>query len=475
MRRASLAALLFLCACGARSDEHASQLRSAAMRELKHGDLGQALTLTERALELETSESNPVEQADLRLLRGEILLLLRQRDKATPVVNEALPATAPFAALRAKQQCLKGHLQVLDNRLDEARVTLAQAEKLADAAGDPHVAFSARGLRGQALLRLQRWDEGEEALAELAADAERVGDDYHHAIALINLGMSRRVRDRFDAAVPYFEQAASLQGVPPRLRALALTNAGVSYSRLGDYDRAIGMQARAVEVHKASAPVFLVQALGELGTSYYLKGDTKQAIENLKRALEVASEAKLSRDAELWAAHLAVVYTQLGMWDEAERFNRQSRELNTTDDTARLVYNTLYDADIAAGRGDRVRAAEFYEEALRSDSTDPFIKSDAHAGLARIAVADGKMRQASKEFESALEIIERTQTGLLKTDYKLTYLTRLSSVYDQYVDALVSQRQFDRALEIADSSRARVLAERHGVSADRRHSAAEFK
>jgi hypothetical protein len=53
----------------------------------------------------------------------------------------------------------------------------------------------------------------------------------------------------------------------------------------------------------------------------------------------------------------------------------------------------------------------------------------------------------------------------MRTDYKLSYLTRLIHFYRVYVDALVEQGQIERALEIADSSRGRVLAERQGVPA----------
>src|SRR5262249_31951454 len=47
-------------------------------------------------------------------------------------------------------------------------------------------------------------------------------------------------------------------------------------------------------------------------------------------------------------------------------------------------------------------------------------------------------------------------------DYKITFLSRLISFYQDYIDALIEQNAVDRALEVAESSRARVLAERFG-------------
>jgi CHAT domain-containing protein len=69
-----------------------------------------------------------------------------------------------------------------------------------------------------------------------------------------------------------------------------------------------------------------------------------------------------------------------------------------------------------------------------------------------------------QHFAAALETVEKTRSDLMRTDYRLSYLTRLIDFYRAYVDALVDQGQTERALEIADSSRGRVLAERQGVA-----------
>jgi CHAT domain-containing protein len=100
---------------------------------------------------------------------------------------------------------------------------------------------------------------------------------------------------------------------------------------------------------------------------------------------------------------------------------------------------------------------------------------DAHAGLATVARHQGQTSLAARHFEAALGTIERTRSGLLKTDYKISYLTALITFYQSYVDTLLQQGQVDRALEIADSSRGRVLAERQGGSAPARTSASQFR
>src|SRR4029077_15142259 len=82
---------------------------------------------------------------------------------------------------------------------------------------------------------------------------------------------------------------------------------------------------------------------------------------------------------------------------------------------------------------------------------------------------------AARHFESALNVIEQTRSELLKTDYKLSYLTQLISFYQSYVEALLGEVLTDRALEVADASRGRVLAERQGGKAPARIGAAAFR
>ena len=71
--------------------------------------------------------------------------------------------------------------------------------------------------------------------------------------------------------------------------------------------------------------------------------------------------------------------------------------------------------------------------------------------------------------------MEKTRSALLKTDYRLSFLTRVIQFYRAYVDFLVASGQDARALEVADSSRGRVLSERLGVAAPTRVPASVFR
>jgi hypothetical protein len=162
---------------------------------------------------------------------------------------------------------------------------------------------------------------------------------------------------------------------------------------------------------------------------------------------------------------------QSEQWDEAARFNDEARRLNPPNRANKLVFNTLHAARIAAGRGRRGEARVLFHEVLSVTDGGPAVQWAAHDGLAGLALADGRPGEAARHFETALDTIERTRSDLLKADYRLSFLAQLIRFYRAYVDVLVAQGAVERALEIADSSRGRVLAERHGVAPPSRASA----
>jgi CHAT domain-containing protein/Flp pilus assembly protein TadD len=377
-------------------------------------------------------------------------------------------------------------VQLADRRFDDA---LKLARRVAEIAPrDQQLRFDAEPLAGQILFQTGRWDEGEALLTETVRAASVARDRYHEAFALHQLGMGQFVRNRFDQALAYFERVLTFSDLSAMsIYAKALNNAGMCYSRLGQFERAIEVQRRAVDLqsrHPRSADY--EQALGQLGNTFLLQQDAhdgrqygrpavSEGMAYVKRAFEVARDAEISADATLWAVNLAVAHIASGDWDEAERYNEEAKRLRTATGSGNAVYYTYNSAEIARGRQQFVAASRLYEQALGAQNIPPAVSWWAHTGLAKTALAQADPSRAAQHFETALNIIERTRSDLLKTDFKLSYLTQLISFYQAYIDALLRQGQTERALEIADSSRGRVLVERQGGKPPARTTAESFR
>lgn len=455
------AALVSACA---NPEARLERLYDSARQDAWRGALVEALGRTDEGLK--AAERNQEWSWKFRLLRAEVLILRRDLAGANALLAQAPPADPRFAAAAARHTYLKAQAQLAQGRLDESMATLTAARRQAESASAADVLLDADILHGQALLRSRKWAEAEALLQGAAVRAAGDRDAYHQAVALHNLGMGRVVRNRFDEALVFFERVLDLKALEPyTVYATALTNAGLSYARLGQFEQATAVQRRAVESHQTrGAPMYLEQALGELGNTWVLQGDAREGLKHLTRAFEVATSARLDADAALWAGNVATAAVAIGDLDRAEQFNRDAIRLKTATKGSTL-YNTLNAALIALGRGRAPDAKRLYEEALRASAAEPAAQWEAHAGLAKTALAAGDARAAAGHFDDALRTIQRARSDLLKAEYRLTFLTRVIRFYQDYVDTLVAGGQTDRALAVADSSRAVVLAERMGGNA----------
>ena len=449
------------------------QLRNEGVQALRSGDLSSAQSSAERGLALAGSPSS-LRGWTFRLIRAESLLLQLRPTDARIDLSESLPPSADFDSVRARQKYLLAKAQVAEGSLIKALSIVEEGRRLSSTSD---VQLDLDELAGQIRLRLGRRVEAESLLTGAIAKAARIGDRYHQALALNDLGMGRLASNRFDEAVPWFERVLSLTDLEPlTIYAVSLFNAGICYAQLGEYERAVALQRRAVEIYERRGPQSrLEQAVGALGRTYLLLGDAERALPYLRRAFDVASTIHADADAALLAGNVAEALIVLREWDGASRFNDDAIRISKAGGTTKQIWYTLNAANIALGSGRPGVAGQLYEDVIASSAGEPIVRWNANAGLARLAIADRNNRRAADYFERALQIIEQTRSDLLKTDYKLSYLNNLIQFYSEYVDALIAQGRIDRALEIADSSRGRILAERQRTASPASATAASFR
>ena len=477
-RLAGLAALLLvLASCSARTDRQLQDLYDSGSKQLLLGELDRARELANRGLNIANRQPATAWPWKFRLLLDEIRLIDRRLSEPFPALDESIPESSEHAWVRARQRFLKGQHHLVRSNLADAIAALDATAALAKSVSATDVFIDAEILKGVALIRLGRASEGDATLSAAAQAAKSSGDRFREASATMNRGAGYLVRDRYDEALPFFEAVMSMTDLSAYMvYAVALRNAGVCYARLGDFDRAIAVERKSVEVNEQRGPrVYLEQALGVLGATYLLKGAYAEAIQYLQRAFDVATAAGLVEDAARWADNLTTAHASLGQWDEAERMNREATHLNQRAGTRTFIYNTFHRAEIAVGRGQTGDATKLYEEVLADSTTPPALAWDVHVELGNLGASAGDLNAASRHYRNALDVIEHTRSELLNTDYRLSFLTRLIRFYERYIDVLVERGELDEALTVADSIRARVLAERHGVAAPPRPTAAVFR
>ncbi len=470
-----LASFLAAYACTPPSDRDHQQTLESGRLAILRGELPRAQALASQGLALTEGNTTSRWPWEFRLLSAEVLLAKRELPAARAMLEARIPSDPGLDSLRGRQLFLRARTKLAERQLKEA-LQLSE-DALASAAEDRDLSLDIGAFQGQLLFQLGRWDDAERRLNEIALRAAEAKDRYHEAFAWHQLGTSQLVRNRFDQALALFERVLSFADLSDMtMYSAALNNAGICYSRLGLSDQAVAIQRRAIEsFQRRNAPTEHAQALGTLGNTYLLRGDPRTGLSYLQQSFKVANDAQMTAAAAVNAGNLAMAYIELQQWDAAARANEEAKMLRSATGGGGSIYNTLNSATIAAGREQFDEASGLFEQVVASPQAPPPVLWEAHAGLAGIAAALDQPDRAAREFEAALNVIETTRTGLLKTDHKLSYLAQLMSFYQRYVEMLIQQGRADRALEIADASRGRILAERHLVEAPRRSSVAAFR
>ncbi len=467
-----LAAMVALAACAGPSLE---RIRLDAEAALARGQLAEAERLIAAGAAKADGQPVSIDRWRFRLLSAEVQLARLDLDDAAATLDEVPPEEAALESMHGRRHWLLAKLHVLRGEVKDAIGALETAR--ARTGGDRSLGFDVDVLASQLQFMSGRWSEAEQGLHALIAAAAAAGDRVHQAQALNNMGMGYLVRGRADEALPWFERVIALDELDhTTIVGQALNNAGISYARLGQFERAIDYQQKAIEIHKGGRQLDYAQALGELGSTYFVQGDAGRGLPVVQEALRIATEAGLSSEAVLWARNLAGVYAQAGDWDAAERYNEEASRLAPSQSGSRRAYALVTSAVIAAGRGRTEEARALYGQALTAAEDVPAVRWMSHEGLANLAAATGNAAEASRQFELALQTVEQTRSALLRADYRISFASRLITFYRSYVEFLMDQGRVERALEVADASRARVLAERQGVApAAGRVSAAALK
>lgn len=449
-----MACSLFLVyGCGLPNQEGAYQ---NAVRALHNANSTEALALT-RALEHSCQQGSEC-RFRARLLEAEILLSERQLPSAASILSENLPESLNAPGLRARRSMLQGAVQVAAGRYQAAEAPLRAAQELASSVGAWDVLVDAETWDGQLLFRSGHADKAEDVFRRASAEAAAKGDAYREAIALNGLSMIRLRENRFDEAIPGFSriiQSAERSGLQ-RVLSIASTNLGICYSNLGNFEEALACLRRGLGLLGESglAP-YRMSLLGEIGNTYLGQGDAKQAIPFYQKALGLA---KTDEDTALWSRNLASAFVETKNWDAAEKSNQRAVTLvKEPEAKARILRNA---AAIADGNGRFTEACGLYREAIHLGENNPSVLWESHAGLADTYTRMGDDGAADGEFAKALEVIDKSGAGVASADNKLTFFAALNGFYQNYVGALIRRHADQRALEVADSSRARILFQR---------------
>jgi CHAT domain-containing protein len=320
---------------------------------------------------------------------------------------------------------------------------------------------SARGI-----LAMQRghYSEAQTFFERVLIVARESNDLLGESNALVNLSWSGLEQTHFDQALDWAAAAwkvATDQGFKGTAQT-ALGNMAWAYYKLGDPEKARDMFANAKD--DASKLGDLAHEVLWLTDEGYIFMDSQEFIEakqSFKDSLDIARRINSPQDVTNALMSLAFVSEQTGQLDDAKRYADEALQNARADGNGRdVVYPRLVEGRVAARRNDPTGAEAAFREVAQSKDTPVFLKWEAERSLARLYEDEKQTRPADAEYRTALSTFEEARCSLHeRVDSRLPFLSNAARIYEDYIHFLVTQNKTDEALRVADSMRARTLAE----------------
>ena len=291
-----------------------------------------------------------------------------------------------------------------------------------------------------ALIHLANVEIDENRLDRAEPLLERAREvDPMSAPVLIGLGKVASGRRDYAAAVGFFEEALHLAPGATEIH----YPLGLAYRGLGDQESA---ERHMLQRGTKRAPIDdpLMATLETLatgwrihqnrGTTLFQKGSYDLALEEFRRAVELATDEPIARN------NLGSALTALGDFEGAEREYRAALDIDAADSMAHFNLGTL-----RAQAGRDPEAIEHYRAAL--DSNPDYLK--ARFNLANALCRVGEFEDAAAQYARVVERDERNSVARLGEALALVRVRRYAEALERLeagVQALPEDRPLRHAL-----------------------------
>jgi len=158
--------------------------------------------------------------------------------------------------------------------------------------------------------------------------------------------------------------------------------------------------------------------------------------------------------------NLAIVELKSGQYDQAERYVQEALALErASNDRPMELYSLMTEGFIAAVKGDYVRAKADFREVMRDKASDSPLQWQAELSIAKVLAEEKQWASAEEYFKKSMATIEATRATIQREEFRLTFMTRTIEYYEAYISFLSLRREVEKALNVAEVSRAQTLAE----------------
>jgi len=351
-----------------------------------------------------------------------------------------------------------------ERAIDFQEKSLAICREINDRQGEG----ASRGNLGIAYRSLGQYEQGITEHKEHLLICQEIKDRLGEATSLGNLGSAYGSLGEYERAISFQEKSLAIcREIKDRLgESTSLRNLGSAYRSLGEYEPAIAFHEQSLvicrEINNRQGEA---NSLGNLGNAYYSLGAYERAIAFHEQYLDISREIKDCLGEASSLRSLGNAYYSLEKYEQAITVHEKSlaieREIKhpqgevATLNNIALAHHELHQTE---------KAIEKYRDCLKitkreTNVTMPPECFTAGNNLGNIGLTQGDWHLALEGYEPALQAVEQLRKGSTTDKRRQKILEDAISVYANAIQCYINLKQYDKAVETADRSRSRHLAD----------------
>jgi len=360
---------------------------------------------------------------------------------------------------------LRGLAYARLHQFAEAGRAIADAKRLCQGKSDPECGDVIQ-TTGLVALEQAQFPVAQQALEESLAFARQHNDRFLEATSLLNLGAVFLAEEHFDQAIDWSDAARNASATlgARDVELVAINNIGWAYYGLGESEKALELFFEAEKQAVALGDLFNQEnELTNIGYIYMAEDKLDLADRSFRDALAIAQKIESKEDIFNALRARALVSEQIGALDRANEYADQAISIARAAGNRRDELYPLLVKGLIAAKSHSAATEKILREVEGDEKTSPSLKWRAEHALAQFYDDENHSDKANLEYRQALATFESARSSLLRDDTKLPFFSNAASIYGDYVHFLVKRGKTQEALQWADFSRARTLAEGLGV------------
>jgi class 3 adenylate cyclase/tetratricopeptide (TPR) repeat protein len=394
--------------------EAAGHLGEAGRRSLARADMPAAANLLERAIRLLPSDDQLRPRLMIELL--DAVRELGQFDQVEHLADEGMKLTraAGDRALELRFQLRRVYLKLMGDpknyRLRDNIAATAEIAAEAEALGDSVTQGEALLRTGRLLGDIGQTLEGEKAVARAKECFDRAGIQSAELAFVTSLTFSWQGPHHVSEDIERAERALASADESSPIAAFSLIGLAVDRALIGDIDEARSDIRRGASILRELGMTLELAAAAGLssGVVEMMAGDFAAAEAAMRLAYEaLAAMGEKARSSSRVAILAGIVY-ELGRYDEAMELANEADAVSAVDDMEPQIWLRGVRAKVLARRGRFDEAErEARENALLAEDTDwPGYTGMAWSDLAEVLYLAGQPDDASAAARRAEEFLE---------------------------------------------------------------------